>query len=275
MAEQVIIDTPGNWDAASKGYSKNIAPFLMEPFAEEIINRLDVDDQSKVVEVAAGSGALTEALSKKVSTLLATDFSPRMIELLEDRMKNAGIENTTFEVMDGQSLNLNDATYDRAVCSFGMMLFPERHKGFSELCRVLRPGGRAVISGWAGLDKFDAFALLMQGIKKAFPDFPKPASPPPVFSLADPVSFKEEMEAAGFKDVEVVYVPKTLVLDSFESLWTMLTVGAPPVKILFDQVGDDGQEKVYDALAEVIEKLFGSDPISMTNAATIGYGNVA
>jgi len=275
MSEQKIIDTPENWDAASQGYAKNIAPYMMEPFAGEIIDRLHVDNQTKVIEVAAGSGALTLPLSKKVDSLLATDFSPKMLELLGQRIINEGIENTVVAVMDGQALEIDNASYDRAVCSFGIMLFPERHKGFSELVRVLRPRGRAVICAWAGPDKFEALGLFMEGIQKAFPDFPKPAKPLPVFSLSDPHSFKNQMEAAGFKDVEVEFVSKTLVIDNFNTLWTMLTIGAPPVKILFDQVGEDGQKRVQNALAEIIENRFGSDPISMTNVATVGYGNVA
>jgi len=66
MTEQPIIDTPANWDAASQGYAKSIAPFLMEPFVEAFIDCLDVDDQTRVLEIAAGSGALTESLARRV-----------------------------------------------------------------------------------------------------------------------------------------------------------------------------------------------------------------
>jgi len=274
-SEQKIIDTPGNWDIASQGYASNIAPYMMEPFAAEIIHRLDVDHQANVLEVAAGSGALTLALSKRVKSLLATDFSPKMLEILGERISDAGIENTELELMDGQALEIDNASFDRAACSFGIMLFPERHKGFSELVRVLRPQGKAVVCAWAGPDKFEAFGLFMEGIQKAFPDFPKPEKPLPVFSLSDPVSFKEQMEAAGFMNVEVEFVAKTLVIESFDTLWGMLTIGAPPVKILFDQVGDEGIVRIREAMFEIIDKRYGSEPISLTNVATMGYGNVA
>ena len=111
MPEQMIVDTPEDWDMASRGYAKNIAPFMMEPFASEIIDRLDVDNQAKVLEVAAGSGALTLALSKKADSLLATDFSPKMLELLGMRITDEGIENTVLKVMDGQALKIGDASY--------------------------------------------------------------------------------------------------------------------------------------------------------------------
>jgi ubiquinone/menaquinone biosynthesis C-methylase UbiE len=272
---QQIVDTPENWDAASKGYAEKVAPYLMESFAQEHIDRLDLNGKTKTIEVAAGSGALTGLLAKNVKSLLATDFSPKMIGLAKRKIAKAGIANVEFEVMDGQALLVDDDTFDRAACSFGLMLFPDRHKGFSELYRILRPGGRAVVSGWAGPERFEAFGLFMEAIQKALPEFPKPTSPLPVFTLADPDNFKTQMEAAGFKEVEVDFVSKEMVLENFNSVWAMLTVGAPPVKILFDKVGADGKHRIHDALADIILKRFGSGPISISNSATIGSGNAA
>jgi ubiquinone/menaquinone biosynthesis C-methylase UbiE len=272
---QQIVDTPENWDAASHGYAEKVAPYLMESFAKEHIDRLELNGKTKAIEVAAGSGALTELLAKNVKSLLATDFSPKMIDLAKRRISKAGIPNVEFEVMDGQALLVDDDTFDRAACSFGLMLFPDRHKGFLELCRILRPGGRAVVSGWAGPDRFEAFGLFLEAIQKALPEFPKPKSPLPVFTLADPDDFKFQMEAAGFKEVKVDFVSKEMVLDDFNSVWAMLTVGAPPIKILLDKVGEDGKHRIHDALANIILKRFGSGPISMSNSATIGSGNIA
>lgn len=272
---QQIVDTPENWDAASQGYAVKVAPYLMESFAQEHIDRLELNGKTEAIEVAAGSGALTELLAKNVKSLLATDFSPKMIDLAKRKISKAGITNVEFDVMDGQALFVDDDTFDRAACSFGLMLFPDRHKGFSELYRVLRPGGRAVVSGWAGPDRFEAFGLFLEAIQKALPEFPKPESPLPVFTLADPDNFRIQMEAAGFKEVEVDFVPKEMVLDDFNSVWAMLTVGAPPIKILLDKVGADGKHRIHDALAGIIQKQFGSGPISMSNSATIGSGIIA
>ena len=275
MSHQQSIDTPGNWDAASQGYADKIAPFMMESFAVEFIERLDANDNTEALEVAAGSGALTTTLAKNVKSVLATDFSPKMIELLKLKIDKAGFTNVSFALMDGQALELGDNEMDRAACSFGLMLFPDRHKGFKELSRVVRPGGKAVVSGWAGPDRFEAFGLFLGAMQQAFPDFSKPASPPPVFSLSDIDSFKSQMEAGGFQNVNVEYVAKELTLDNFDALWAMLTTGAPPIKLLFDRIGAEGKDKLHDTLNEMLEKRFGNGPIILTNTATIGVGSVA
>lgn len=272
MSTPTTPDTPENWGAASAGYAERVAPVLMEPFVEAFIDKLGVDTETDVIEVGAGSGALTEALFPRVRSLLATDFAPKMVEMLKERMKVAGAENVRCEVMDGQALALEDRSFDAAACNFALMLFPDRAKGFSELCRVLRPGGRVMVSGWAGPDRFELLGLFVEAMNAAFPEMAAPAEQPAVFSLGDLAHFKAQMEAAGLQDVEAEFVSRDLEVGSFDGLWSMLTVGAPPVQVMFDRVGDEGRERLRESLRGIVEERFGSGPIVTTNSATLGTG---
>lgn len=265
-------DTPANWDKASSGYADNVAPLMMEPFAAEFADRLDASPEHEVLEVAAGSGALTLTLAGRVKSLLATDFAPMMLGRLQARLAAAGATNVTCKLMDGQALELEDASVDRAVCCFGLMLFPDRAKGFAELRRVLRPGGRAVVTGWAGPDKFEAFGLFLSALQEAFPDMPPPPAPPPVFSLADLDRFKAEMEAAGFAQVEVTEVTRTMEVPGADAVWAMITSGAPPVQMLLDRIGAEGEVRLREALDRIVRERFGDGPVTVANTATLGTG---
>lgn len=269
MTTQDTPHTPESWSAASAGYAEKVAPILMRPFVDEMIGRLDVASTHDVLEVAAGSGALTEALAPHVRSVLATDFAPKMIEVLERRMSSLGIVNVSYAVMDGQALDLEDDTFDRAASSFGIMLFPDRAKGFAELRRVTRSGGRVVVSGWAGPERFEAFALFLAAVQRAFPDMPPPPAPPPVFSLADPARFATELEEAGFREVEVDFVERDMEVDGVEESWQMFTVGAPPVQALLDRLGPGADIRLRDAHAAIVEDRYGSGPIRLTNTATV------
>ena len=271
MSKNSTIDTPENWDAASEGYAERVAPKMMESFAEEIVKRLELSGNEEVLEVAAGSGALTQKLISKSGHLLVTDFSPKMIEIVRNRLLEQNVKNASFEVMDGQNMHLEDRSKDRVACQFGLMLFPDRAKGFSEIQRVLKPNGRAVISGWADTSRFEAFALFMKAINVAFPNLPKPSNPP-VFSLSDPNKFKSEMEAAGFLNVHVEYVSKPITIEGPEEIWGMLTSGARPVKMMFDKIGTEGKDKVFEALKEICATNYSEKQINLINTATIGVG---
>ena len=96
-------DTPESWGAASRDYAEKVAPFLMRAFADPIVERLEIDNDMRVLEVGAGSGALTEVLYPQVDRLLATDFAPQMIEVLRERLDTAGATNVECAVMDGQA----------------------------------------------------------------------------------------------------------------------------------------------------------------------------
>jgi SAM-dependent methyltransferase len=244
----------------------------MESFARDFADLLGVGEDAEVLEVACGSGALSVTLAHRAKSLLATDFSPNMVKGLQARLAAEGLGNARAELMNALQLELREGSFDAVACSFGLMLFSDRAKGFGELFRVLRPGGRALVSGWAGPDQFESFGLFLAALRRAVPDLPPPPGPPPVFSLANPESFAAEMRAAGFESVDVRLLCKTLTVDNFEQLWQMMTAGAPPVQVLFDQVGPAGERRIEHCLREIVRERFGEGPITCTNAATVGTG---
>ena len=50
--------------------------------------------------------------------------------------------------------------FDRVVCQFGVMFYPDKDRGYAEACRVLRPGGRFVFNVWDSLDHNPLCALI-------------------------------------------------------------------------------------------------------------------
>jgi len=264
--------TPERWSAASRGYASQIAAVMMDPFARALADRLGVGAEDSVVEVGAGTGALTRVLASRVRSVHATDFSPGMLDVLREQLAAAGTTNVQVSVMDGQNLDLADSSFDAGACSFALMLFPDRVKGFSELCRVVRPGGRVAVSGWTGPDRFEAFGLFVAAVQRGLPDLPPPPSPPAIFSLADTGRFKAEMETAGLRDVEVELVAEDIEISGADQGWSMLSAGAPPVQALFDRVGPEGQKRVRDAFLAIVDERFGSGPFTLTNVATLGHG---
>ena len=98
-----------------------------------------------MLDVAAGPGTLAFIASAAGAHVTAIDFSPDMIDRLRARSVREGVQ-IEARVGDGQALPFDDATFEHAFSMFGLMFFPDRAKGFRELCRVLVPGGRAVVS---------------------------------------------------------------------------------------------------------------------------------
>lgn len=118
--------------------------------------------RAALLDIACGSGALAlpavrRALRERertgvASTIVATDFSPKMVEHTRQAAAALGADEAIIrcEVHNGEALALADASFDAAFSSFGIFLFSDRRAGWREAARVLRPGGTFVTSVWQG-----------------------------------------------------------------------------------------------------------------------------
>ncbi|MEG3084410.1 class I SAM-dependent methyltransferase [Sphingomonas sp. PB2P12] len=200
-------ENPDHWDAAAQHYEKTAHPFTIR-YAEAALRRVPLTSESRVLDVAAGTGALTVSAARTGAHVLATDFSPGMIA----RIAAAKLSNVDARVMDGQALALDDASFDAVFSIFGVILFADWRKGLAEMARVTRPGGHGVVATWQ--DRGAATFLLLGEIRrKLFPDRESMTMPGAVAALSTPADFAREMVAAGYRDPRIEDVTYDYALD--------------------------------------------------------------
>jgi SAM-dependent methyltransferase len=108
---------------------------------------------------------------------------------------------------DAAALELPDAAVDLVVCQQGLQFVPDRAAATRELRRVLRPGGRAVVATWRGLDVHPLFAALAAAELRALEEVGIPADRADLeapFTLGDAGVLRRSLLDAGFTDVSVV-----------------------------------------------------------------------
>lgn len=200
-------ENPDHWDTAASHYERTAHPFTAR-FAEDALARVALTPASRVLDVAAGTGALALAAARTGAKVLATDFSPGMVA----RIAAAGLANVEARVMDGQALDLPDGSFDAVFSIFGVIMFPDWRKGLAEMARVTRPGGHGVVATWQ--DRGAAtFLLLGQIRRKLFPDRAGMTMPEAVQALSDPADFARELVAAGYRDPRVESVTHDFALE--------------------------------------------------------------
>jgi demethylmenaquinone methyltransferase/2-methoxy-6-polyprenyl-1,4-benzoquinol methylase len=95
----------------------------------------------RILDIAAGTGTSSAALAKTGAHVIAVDFSPGMIA--EGRKRNKNIE---FIEADATALPFGDNEFDAVTISFGLRNVNEPKSALAEMYRVLKPGGRLVIT---------------------------------------------------------------------------------------------------------------------------------
>jgi ubiquinone/menaquinone biosynthesis methyltransferases len=99
----------------------------------------------RLLDVATGTGKVAADLHARAQpggSVLGVDISPGMIRVARRRFgERPGLE---YVVGDAMALPTEDATFDAATIAFGMRNLPDYGKGFAELARSVRPGGRIV-----------------------------------------------------------------------------------------------------------------------------------
>ncbi|HYL41612.1 MAG TPA: ubiquinone/menaquinone biosynthesis methyltransferase [Candidatus Binatus sp.] len=97
------------------------------------------------LDVATGTGKVAQGLADRVGPfgrVVGIDVSRVMIE--RARRANADRVELEFLVGDALDLPLEDGAFDAATIAFGMRNLADYERGFAEMRRVLRPGGRVV-----------------------------------------------------------------------------------------------------------------------------------
>ena len=103
----------------------------------------------QVLDVACGTGDSTVSVARAAapgSHVTGVDISEGMMTLVTEKAIRAGVQDRlSLQVADGEALPFPEASFDRVTCAFGIRNFEHKEKGLQEFCRVLRPGGKAVI----------------------------------------------------------------------------------------------------------------------------------
>lgn len=237
-------------------YEHGLVDAVFRPFAVELASRIAARSPGRVLELAAGTGVLTQELLRAASAaeVTATDLNASMVELGRRQAPAA-----TWQEADAMSLPFADGQFDLVACQFGAMFFPDKRVAFAEARRVLRPDGVFVMTVWDALDTHDFEAALVAGLRSAFPD------DPPTFMEALPHGYADvdvavaDLVAAGFRGLTVESVTLTGRATSARALAEGYCLGTP-LRAEIEARGD--LATATDVVAREMERRLGAGAVT-------------
>jgi SAM-dependent methyltransferase len=123
----------------SKTYDQPLRLFPVEEPAKHRL--LDPLPASVVLDAACGTGRYSTYLAERGHRVIGVDRSPAMLAKAREKLPES-----TFRDGDLEALPLASGSVDVAVCALALVHLPEVGRAIAELARVVRPGGRVIIS---------------------------------------------------------------------------------------------------------------------------------
>jgi SAM-dependent methyltransferase len=170
--------------------------YLDRPLHAAVAGLIDLQPDDELLDVACGAGYFLTESAAHVGRVAGIDRSGPKVGLARQRLADR-IAAGTAEVAQGDAgaLPFEDGRFSAVTCSDAFPFFPDPDRSLAEMCRVLRPGGRAVI---------DMNPTLPDGTESR-----RMRGPGGEFWAWNDADVRRKMEAAGFGDIAITHVPGT------------------------------------------------------------------
>jgi len=249
-----------NEDAAFAGsipelYERFMVPLVFDPYAEDLIKRIVQRTPARVLELAAGTGAVTRRMSLKLPSdtqIVATDLNPDMLDHAR-RLCNAA--NVEWRQADAMELPFPAASFDLVVCQFGVMFFPDKRRAFAEARRVLKPGGTYLFNVWDALQRNEFACTVNDALAALFPHDPPLFMSRTPHGYHDPAVIHADVLAGGFRSVEHMALPSRSHAPSARIPATAFCQGTP-MRAEIEARGD--LQAATSAAEAALERRFGN-----------------
>jgi ubiquinone/menaquinone biosynthesis C-methylase UbiE len=265
---------PEAWDAIAEGYDLHVAPQEVE-LANEALRLVGLKAGERFLDVAAGTGGLSLPAARVGAQVLATDWSPAMIDRFRARVRAEGLSSAEGCVMDCHALDVPDDTFDVTGSQFGVMLVPDQPRALREMVRVTKPGGCVLLTAYRSPAELEFLGFFIGALRVVQPEFPGvPDDPPPLeFQVADPEVLRQRLTDAGLKDVRVVQTVERPTFASGQEMWDWVLHGNPIAGMLVADLGEEQRARLRQVLDGMLRERLGSNGrANLSNPVNIGIG---
>ena len=266
-------------DSVPEIYDRHLGPLFFGQYARDLATRVSARERpgARVLEIAAGTGILTEQLAQLLpadAAIVATDLNPPMLAVAQKRLQgHPSAARIEWREADATTLPFPDGSFDAVVCQFGVMFFPDKPRAASETHRVLAPGGRWLFNVWGSLDENPIARIAHATITAYFSDDPPQFYKVP-FSMHDAERTRELVAGAGFSDVSVIPVRFTAEAPSARHAAIGLVRGNP-ILAAIEERGTVGADEIIEAVAAALARELGDGPMRAPMLAYVVSGGKA
>ena len=185
-------------------------------FGEWLVATAQIPEGAQVLDVACGRGAVLFPAAERVGSgghVIGIDLAEGMARETQLEIERRGLTQAEARQMDAEHLTFADSSFDFALCGFALQFFPHLEQALSGLRRVLKSGGKIVVTTWSDDDERWKW---FEDLRNAYGAVLKLGSQ----SLDKPEEIQNWFSEAGFVDVQISPKEVDMVYRDQEEWWS-------------------------------------------------------
>ncbi len=241
-------------------YDRYLGPFIFEPYAGDLAQRIARFGPQRLLETAAGTGIATRAMAQALPAtvaITATDLNQAMVDHAAAQTK---ARNVAWRQADALALPFADGAFDAVLCQFGVMFFPDKRAGYREALRVLKPNGRFLFNVWDRIEDNEISRVVADAVASLFPADPPQFLARTPYGYHDIAVIRDQLREAGFASVEIETIAKRGGAPSPRDPAIGLCQGTP-LRTEIEARDASRLEEATAAAADAVAARFGAGPI--------------
>lgn len=230
--------------------------------SERLLELAAVGPGSHVLDIATGIGEPALTAARAVGPdgrVLATDLSPDMLAVAQERARQLGLANVDFRVMDANAVDMPDASFDAALCRLGLMFVSKLDEMLTRIRQCLKPNGRFAAFVWGDPAEAPAVSLANRVVLETLGLPPPDEGPGTPFALRDSEALCQRAASAGFSDVTGEWISIVYEFESPEAFAEFRRARAGKVKRQIAHLPEDRQDAAWQAVAKAAESYLTAD----------------
>lgn len=185
------------WTRCSGSYL-NTWGNLTNEMLPELIKAAHIRSGEKVLDIGCGPGNSSKILSDTGAEVTGIDFSQKMVD-----EASANYSDISFHQADAENIPKPDNSFDVVVANYVVHHFADPDKVFSEITRVLKPGGRFVFAVWGPRDEQSSVGAFFPAFSSHHELSELPHGP--LFGITDRETFEPLFSGANLKNFELTH----------------------------------------------------------------------
>jgi SAM-dependent methyltransferase len=259
-----MADKNSSWiEGMAEAYDTLLVPTVFAPFAEDLARRVASHSPERILELGAGSGALTRTLVEQTqAAVTATDLNDAMVAVGKTNVPAAA-----WQQADAMALPFDDASFDVVASQFCAMFFPDKPTAFAQVRRCLAPGGTFLFNTWGPIAEHEIEVAVVQGFEAVLGDAAPPFLANVPHGYHDVATVEADLRAGGLELRDAERIELVGRAASARGLAEGYCLGTPNRNALAELDADF--DEVITAVSAALTDRLGPDPIEASRSAVV------